>query len=132
MITGDASRTAVAIARQIGLVKADPVVIEGLEFNRMTDGDLREKLSAKEVLFARMTPKDKIRVVSILKEEGEMVAVTGDGVNDAPALKKADIGMAMGISGTDVAKEASDMILLDDNFATIVNAVEEGGQYMRI
>jgi len=126
MITGDASRTAAAIAKEIGLVKANPVVIEGNEFIRMNDKELREKLSEKEVIFARMTPKHKMRVVSILKEEGEVVAVTGDGVNDAPALKKADIGIAMGISGTDVAKEASDMVLLDDNFATIVNAVEEG------
>jgi len=126
MITGDASRTAVAIAKEIELVKGNPVVIEGHEFIRMSDKELREKLSEKEVIFARMTPKHKMRVVSILKEEGEVVAVTGDGVNDAPALKKADIGIAMGISGTDVAKEASDMVLLDDNFATIVNAVEEG------
>ncbi|MDP2157151.1 MAG: cation-transporting P-type ATPase, partial [Nitrospirota bacterium] len=126
MITGDGSRTAVAIAREIGLVRGEPVVIEGAHFGKMDDRELREKLSAKEIIFARMTPKHKMRVVSILKEEGERVAVTGDGVNDAPALKKADIGIAMGISGTDVAKEASDMILLDDNFATIVNAVEEG------
>ncbi|MFH1025820.1 MAG: cation-transporting P-type ATPase, partial [Nitrospirota bacterium] len=126
MITGDGSRTAVAIAREIGLVKETPDVIEGHEFNQMSDAELRSRLSGKEVIFARMTPKHKMRVVSILKEEGEIVAVTGDGVNDAPALKKADIGVAMGISGTDVAKEASDMILLDDNFATIVNAVEEG------
>jgi sodium/potassium-transporting ATPase subunit alpha len=126
MITGDGSRTAVAIAREIGLVKEEPVVIEGADFVNMSDRELREKLSAKEIIFARMTPKHKMRVVSVLQEEGERVAVTGDGVNDAPALKKADIGIAMGISGTDVAKEASDMILLDDNFATIVNAVEEG------
>ncbi|MDQ7837233.1 MAG: cation-transporting P-type ATPase [Thermodesulfobacteriota bacterium] len=126
MITGDGSRTALAIAREIGLVKGNPVVIEGHEFERMGDRELREKLTEKEIVFARMTPKHKMRVVSILKEEGERVAVTGDGVNDAPALKKADIGIAMGISGTDVAKEAADMILLDDNFATIVNAVEEG------
>ncbi|MEK7267211.1 MAG: cation-transporting P-type ATPase, partial [Nitrospirota bacterium] len=126
MITGDASRTAVAIAKEIGLVKGNPVVIEGNEFIRMSDKELRGKLSEREVIFARMTPKHKMRVVSVLQEEGEVVAVTGDGVNDAPALKKADIGIAMGISGTDVAKEASDMVLLDDNFATIVNAVEEG------
>ena len=126
MITGDGSRTAVAIAREIGLIKGNPALIEGHEFNLMSDEELREKLLEKEVIFARMTPKHKMRVVSILKDEGEIVAVTGDGVNDAPALKKADIGIAMGISGTDVAKEASDMILLDDNFATIVNAVEEG------
>ena len=126
MITGDGSRTAVAIAREIGLVMGEPVVIEGHEFNQMKDAELIEKLSAKEIIFARMTPKYKMRVVSILKDEGEVVAVTGDGVNDAPALKQADIGIAMGVSGTDVAKEAADMILLDDNFATIVNAVEEG------
>jgi sodium/potassium-transporting ATPase subunit alpha len=126
MITGDGSRTAVAIAREIALVKEEPVVIEGTEFVKMDDRELRQKLSAKEIIFARMTPKHKMRVVSVLQEEGERVAVTGDGVNDAPALKKADIGISMGISGTDVAKEASDMILLDDNFATIVNAVEEG------
>jgi sodium/potassium-transporting ATPase subunit alpha len=126
MITGDGSRTAVAIAREIGLARGEPVVIEGADFGKMDDRELRIKLAAKEIIFARMTPKHKMRVVSILKEEGERVAVTGDGVNDAPALKKADIGIAMGISGTDVAKEASDMILLDDNFATIVNAVEEG------
>jgi sodium/potassium-transporting ATPase subunit alpha len=126
MITGDGSRTAVAIGREIGLVTGDPVVVEGADFVRMSDRHLREKLAEKEVIFARMTPKHKMRVVSILRDERERVAVTGDGVNDAPALKKADIGVAMGISGTDVAKEASDMILLDDNFATIVNAVEEG------
>ncbi len=126
MITGDGSRTAVAIAREIDLIKANPVVVEGHEFERMSDRDLREKLSSREIIFARMTPKHKMRVVSILKEEGERVAVTGDGVNDAPALKKADIGIAMGITGTDVAKEAADMILLDDNFATLVNAIEEG------
>jgi sodium/potassium-transporting ATPase subunit alpha len=126
MITGDGSRTALAIAKEIGLVMGNPVVIEGHDFVRMSDMELREKLSEKEIIFARMTPKHKMRVVSILKEEGERVAVTGDGVNDAPALKKADIGIAMGIAGTDVAKETADMILLDDNFATIVNAIEEG------
>ncbi|NWF98055.1 MAG: cation-transporting P-type ATPase [Nitrospirae bacterium] len=126
MITGDSSRTAVAISREIGLIKGDPIIIEGYEFNRMSDKELIEKIRAEEIIFTRMTPKHKLRVVTLLKEEGEIVAVTGDGVNDAPALKKADIGLAMGISGTDVAKEASDIVLLDDNFATIVNAVEEG------
>jgi sodium/potassium-transporting ATPase subunit alpha len=126
MMTGDGSRTALSIAKEIGLVSGDPVVIEGSDFVKMKDAELREKLSAKEVLFTRMTPKHKMRVVTILQGEGERVAVTGDGVNDAPALKKADIGIAMGITGTDVAKEAADIILLDYNFATIVNAVEEG------
>lgn len=126
MITGDGSRTALAIARQIGLVEKTPLIIEGADFNRLTDHELTEKLAAPEIIFARMTPKHKMRVVSILKDKGEVVAVTGDGVNDAPALRKADIGISMGIIGTDVAKEASDMVLLDDNFATIVNAVEEG------
>ena len=133
MITGDGSRTALAISKEIGLVKGIPVIIEGDEFLMMSDRELIKNLSKKEIIFARMTPKHKMRVVSILKEEGERVAVTGDGVNDAPALKKADIGIAMGITGTDVAKEASDMVLLDDNFATIVNAVEEGrGVYENI
>jgi len=126
MITGDGSRTAVAIAREINLVRDSPAVIEGAQFQQMDDRQLREHLGQKEVIFARMAPKHKMRVVAALQEGGEVVAVTGDGVNDAPALKKADIGIAMGISGTDVAKEAADMILLDDNFATIVNAVEEG------
>jgi len=126
MITGDGSRTALAIARQIGLVKGTPVIIEGSAFDLMTDHELMDKLASPEMIFSRMTPKHKMRVVSLLKDKGEVVAVTGDGVNDAPALKKADIGISMGITGTDVAKEASNMILLDDNFATIVNAVEEG------
>ncbi len=126
MITGDASRTAIAIAKQIGLVRGNPTVIEGMKIDSMSDNSLREVLLSEEIIFARMTPRHKMRIVSILKDEGERVAVTGDGVNDAPALKKADIGIAMGITGTDVAKEAADMVLLDDNFASIVNAVEEG------
>jgi sodium/potassium-transporting ATPase subunit alpha len=126
MITGDSSRTAVAIAKEIGLVKVNATTVEGASLGRMSDAELRDILSREEVIFSRMTPKNKLRIVNALKEEGERVAVTGDGVNDAPALKRADIGIAMGITGTDVAKEAADMILLDDNFATIVNAVEEG------
>lgn len=126
MITGDAGRTAVSIAKQISLVKGDPVVIEGREMRGMSDDNLREKLSSEEILFARMTPEHKMRIVAILEDEGERVAVTGDGVNDAPALKKANIGIAMGLTGTDVAREAADMVLLDDNFASIVNAIEEG------
>jgi len=126
MITGDASRTAVAIAREIGLVTDQPTIVEGEAFVKMSDQKLRNVLAQPEVLFTRMTPKYKLRVVNVLKDEGERVAVTGDGVNDAPALKRADIGIAMGLSGTDVAKEAADMVLLDDNFATIVSAIEEG------
>jgi sodium/potassium-transporting ATPase subunit alpha len=126
MITGDASRTAIAIAKQIGLVQKQPVAIDGQTFGQMSDRELREKLEEPELLFTRMTPKHKMRVVSMLKDQGEVVAVTGDGVNDAPALRRADIGIAMGLAGTDVAKEAADMVLLDDNFATIVNAMEEG------
>ncbi len=126
MITGDASRTAAAIAKQIGLAGDNPTLIEGPEMDIETDSSIREILRSDEIIFARMSPSHKMRIVSILKDEGERVAVTGDGVNDAPALKRADIGISMGIMGTDVAREAADMILLDDNFATIVNAVEEG------
>lgn len=125
LITGDASRTALAIAKEIGLVRENPIIIEGEEFHKISDRELKERLSQKEIIFTRMTPKDKLRIVTLLQELGERVAVTGDGVNDAPALKKADIGVAMG-SGTDVAKESAEMILLDDNFATIVSAIEEG------
>ncbi len=127
MLTGDAGRTAVAIARQIGLTNDAPQVVEGPVLETLSDQDLRAKLdSGQDLVFARLTPRHKMRLVSLLKEAGETVAVTGDGVNDAPALKKADIGIAMGLIGTDVAREAADMVLLDDNFATIVNAVEEG------
>lgn len=127
MITGDNSRTALAIATAIGMVRGESaVVLEGVRVESMGDEELKAALDTPEILFARMTPTQKMRVVSILKEMGEVVAVTGDGVNDAPALKRADIGIAMGIAGTDVAKEAADIVLLDDNFATIVNAVEEG------
>ncbi|MEW6215363.1 MAG: cation-transporting P-type ATPase, partial [Nitrospirota bacterium] len=126
MITGDASRTAAAIAKQIGLTGDNPTLIEGPEMDIKTDSSIRETLRSGEIIFARMSPRHKMRIVSILKDERERVAVTGDGVNDAPALKRADIGISMGIMGTDVAREAADMVLLDDNFATIVNAVEEG------
>lgn len=126
MITGDGTGTALAVAKEIGLAKNNPVSLEGKNLDQMNDQEALTILQAKEVVLARMTPRHKMRVVSILKNGGERVAVTGDGVNDAPALRKADIGIAMGQTGTDVAKEAADMILLDDNFATIVNAVEEG------
>ncbi len=127
MVTGDHPHTALAIAREIGLVKTEqPVVIAGGELRRMSPAQLQLALDAKEILFARVAAEQKMLIVQALKKKGEIVAVTGDGVNDAPALKTADIGIAMGIAGTDVAKEAADLILLDDNFASIVAAIEEG------
>ena len=126
MITGDYGLTAESIARKIGILHSEqPRIVTGVELDTMDDTALKEALK-DEVLFARVAPEHKLRIVSTLQALGHVVAVTGDGVNDAPALKKADIGVAMGIVGTDVAKEAADMILTDDNFASIVNAVEEG------
>jgi P-type E1-E2 ATPase len=107
------------------LKTAHPKVITAVDLDALDDQELKEVLR-QEVIFAWVAPEHKLRVVTALKEMGEIVAVTGDGVNDAPALKKADIGVAMGMAGTDVAKEAADMILTDDNFASIINAVEEG------
>ena len=129
MITGDYGLTAESIAQRVGIVKsAGSRIITGHELEDMDDTVLEGLLNDKdkEVIFARVTPDHKLRIAATLKGLGEVVAMTGDGVNDAPALKKADIGVAMGITGTDVAKEAADVILLDDNFATIVNAVSEG------
>ena len=126
MITGDAGLTAAAIAKDIGLISGDPVVILGHECAGMPDERLREELKKENLIFARMSPQNKMHVVSLLIEEGHRVAVTGDGVNDAPALKKAHVGIAMGLSGTSVAREAADIVLLDDNFASIVHAIEEG------
>ncbi|MBE9609997.1 cation-transporting P-type ATPase [Chitinilyticum litopenaei] len=127
MVTGDHPRTATAIAREIGLIRGEaPVVILGDALRLMTPAQLQIALDAPEILFARISAEQKMLVVEALKRKGEIVAVTGDGVNDAPALKAAHIGIAMGQSGTDVAKSAADLILLDDNFASIVNAVEEG------
>jgi len=126
MITGDYGLTAESIARKIGILHSErPRIVTGVELDIMDDTALQEALK-DEVLFARVAPEHKLRIVSTLQEMGHVVAVTGDGVNDSPALKKANIGVAMGIVGTDVAKEAADMILTDDNFASIVNAVEEG------
>ncbi len=126
MITGDYGLTAESIARRIGIIETpNPRIVTGVDLDKMDEAELQEALK-REVIFARVDPEDKLRVVSALKDMGQIVAVTGDGVNDAPALKRADIGVAMGIAGTDVAKEAADMILTDDNFASIVNAVEEG------
>ena len=126
MITGDYGLTAESIAKRIGIVKGPrPRVLSGLELEKLSDEKLKEYLK-DEIIFARVAPEQKLRVVTNLQEMGEIVAVTGDGVNDSPALKKADIGVAMGITGTDVAKESADMILTDDNFASIVHAIEEG------
>jgi calcium-translocating P-type ATPase len=127
MVTGDHPRTATAIAREIGLVKSDnPTVITGEQLRRYSITQLRLALDAQEIIFARVVADQKMRIVEALRDMKQIVAVTGDGVNDAPALKAAHIGIAMGIAGTDVAKEAADMVLLDDNFASIVSAVEEG------
>ena len=126
MITGDAGATAAAIGREIGLIWGEPVIIEGRDCVTMPDEQLRIELQKDNLIFARMSPQNKMHVVSLLIEEGHRVAVTGDGVNDAPALKKAHVGIAMGLSGTSVAREAADIVLLDDNFASIVHAIEEG------
>ena len=127
MVTGDHPRTALAIAREIGLVRgAQPTVLIGEMLPKMSPAQLQLALEAGEIVFARVTAEQKMLIVQALKRKGEVVAVTGDGVNDAPALKAADIGIAMGLAGTDVAKEAADIVLLDDNFASIVSAIEEG------
>ena len=124
MITGDNGRTAGAIAKELGIIDGGKIIL-GSEIDATSDKDLLEIVKETRV-YARATPTHKLRIVDALKKNGEIVAMTGDGVNDAPALKKADIGIAMGKSGTEVAREASSMVLLDDNFATIVNAIEEG------
>jgi Ca2+-transporting ATPase len=124
MITGDYPETAKSIARQIGL-KNDRMVITGEELNRLNDDELKEKIKHINI-FARIVPEQKLRLIKALKANGETVAMTGDGVNDAPALKAADIGLAMGLKGTDVAREASALVLLDDNFASIVHAIRLG------
>jgi magnesium-transporting ATPase (P-type) len=126
MVTGDSPRTAEAIARRIGLVDGDVDVITGPELAQLDDAELRERLAERQVIFARIDPEQKLQLATVLRGQGEIVAMTGDGVNDAPALKHADIGIAMGKGGTEVAKEAADLILVDDNFASIVAAVEEG------
>lgn len=124
MITGDNPLTAAAIARQIGM--GHDRVITGPELERMGEEELEKLLARETLLFARMASGQKLRIATALQNIGEVVAMTGDGVNDAPALKKADIGIAMGLSGTEVAREAADMVLLDDNFSSIVSAIEEG------
>lgn len=125
MVTGDNELTALSIAKEVGLVEKNEEVINGKQLHDMSDDTLKKILSNVRI-FARVQPEDKLRLVTLYKELGYVVGVTGDGVNDALALKKADVGIAMGETGTDVAKEASDIILTDDNFATLVHAVEEG------
>ncbi len=125
MITGDYPKTAEAIAREIGLLEEGHRVLTGRELDEIPDNDLVELVNYTDV-FARVSPEHKVRIVDALKANHEVVAMTGDGVNDAPSIKKADIGIAMGITGTDVAKETADMVLTDDNYASIVSAVEQG------
>ncbi len=125
MITGDHALTAEAIALDLGIIKANEVAVTGKQLDKMTDAELQNVVKATSV-FARVSPQHKLKLVQILQKQNEIVAMTGDGVNDAPALKQADIGVAMGITGTDVSKGAAAMVLTDDNFASIVAAVEEG------
>ena len=122
MVTGDHGLTAEAVGREIGLLSGERVVT-GAELEAMSDDELFDIVEDMRI-YARVNPEHKLRIVDALKRRGEVVAMTGDGVNDAPALKKADIGVAMGKIGTDVSREAADMVLSDDNFATIVEAVE--------
>jgi P-type Ca2+ transporter type 2C len=125
MITGDHKNTAFAIARELGMADSMEQAITGKEMNALSENGLKEKIKNYRI-FARVSPQDKVTIVRMLKEQGNVVSMTGDGVNDAPSLNAADIGVAMGITGSDVAKQASDMILADDNFATIVSAIKHG------
>ena len=125
MITGDHKITATAIAKSLGIITTGDCVLTGTDVEMMSDEGLRQ-MAGNVAVFARVAPEHKVRIVNAFQSRGNVVAMTGDGVNDAPALKLADIGVAMGITGTDVAKEAADVVLTDDNFATIVSSVREG------
>ena len=125
MITGDHKITASAIAKQIGILQEGDMAVTGLELDKMSDEELNEKISHISV-YARVSPENKIRIVDAWQNKGQIVAMTGDGVNDTPALKQADIGIAMGITGTEVSKIAASIILTDDNFATIVKSISNG------
>jgi len=127
MLTGDYGPSARSVALQVGIAESqDCTVVRGVDIEKMSDSELQLQLQKKDIIFARVAPEHKLRIVTLLRALGEVVAVTGDGANDAPSLKEADIGVAMGLSGTDVATESSDMVLLDDSFASIVRAVESG------
>lgn len=128
MITGDSSTTALSIARTLGIPLPSPAssaMLTGHDIDSMSDSELGDAIS-RVAIFARTTPRHKLKIIKALQQRGDVVAMTGDGVNDAPALKMADIGVSMGLSGTDVAKEAADMVLSDDDFSTILSAIEEG------
>lgn len=125
MVTGDHVATALAVAQALGIASKREQAIDGRELDRISNPDLVRRLDTISV-FARVRPEQKLGIVELYQERGEVIAMTGDGVNDAPALVKADVGIAMGVTGTDVAKEAADIVITDDNFATIVSAVEEG------
>ena len=130
MITGDHKITAVAIAKQIGIYEDGDMALTGEELDALSDEELARDIT-KISVYARVSPENKIRIVDAWQKNGNIVAMTGDGVNDAPALKKADIGVAMGITGTEVSKDAAAMILSDDNFATIIKAVSNGRNVYR-
>ena len=125
MITGDHIATAKAIAKELGILEMGDMAITGAELDNISDNELTRNIASYSV-FARVTPEHKVRIVKAWQKTGAVVAMTGDGVNDSPALKNADIGIAMGKGGTDVAKNASDMVLMDDNFVTIVQAIRQG------